>query len=145
MREIVHILKYLIYGIILISHNLIRMNKSYKEYSKLVQELKKECAEHDINDEEFKKLYLESLESVNRNEIQNKNRSKIYVKKRKLLLMLVLLILTACSFKYIYNNVICNLQELIYPGLRLIRKMSIPFISLFPALTGLFYYKIFLY
>lgn len=121
------------------------MNKSYKEYSKLVQELKKECAEHGINDEEFKKLYLESLESVNRNEIQNKNRSKIYVKKRKLLLMLVLLILTACSFKYIYNNVICNLQELIYPGLRLIRKMSIPFISLFPALTGLFYYKIFLY
>ncbi|XP_014361866.2 uncharacterized protein LOC106713556 [Papilio machaon] len=114
------------------------MNQSFKNYTKSVQGLKKECAEHGINDEEFKKLYLETLESVNKNEIQKTTRSKLYAKKRKLLLILVLLLVTVCSFKYIYNNILCNLQEFIYPGLRLIRKISIPFISLFPALTELY-------
>lgn len=114
------------------------MNKSdyFKEYAGSTQKLKKECIDRGIDEEEFKKLYLETLETIDKNKIRN-TRSRVYVKKRKLLLISVLLILTVCSFKYIYNNVLCNLQEFIYPGLRLIRKMSIPFISLFPALTGL--------
>lgn len=110
--------------------------KYLKEYTDSIKRLKKECISKGISENEFRKLYLESLKSIEKTDVENTANVQYFRTKRKLVLSVILLILIVFALIYIYFNVLCNIQELIYPGLRLIRKISIPFISLFPALTG---------
>ncbi|CAG5039683.1 unnamed protein product [Parnassius apollo] len=111
--------------------------ESITAYAHSIKKLKKECSDKGLSEDEFRKLYFESLNTIEEGDNKLSNISRSFVTKRKFLLIL-LLILTIYSIKYICCNVLCNLQELIYPGLRLIRQISIPFISLFPALTELY-------
>ncbi|XP_068627692.1 uncharacterized protein [Battus philenor] len=111
--------------------------KSYlKDYANSIKMLRKECTEQGIDDETFKKLYFEALKSTINNNLQA-NQKKFF-DKRKIMRCIFIFALIICSCYYIYNNFLCNLQEFIYPGLRLVRKISIPLVSLFPALTDLY-------
>lgn len=109
-----------------------------QEYSKSINKLKKESIDAGITEEEFKVMYFKSL-----NELKSKDNTMADSDRRRFLkkLLLVVLCLTTVviityNFKLIYGCLVCKMQDYIYPGLRLLRKCAIPFISLFPALTG---------
>lgn len=106
-----------------------------RDYSSSIKNLKREAANAGISEEDFKKLYFESLKTLEKSERPS---SLTIVRNNKLKIISVLLLVFALfNFKYVYSSFVCNLQEYIYPGLRLLRKISIPFISLFPALSGI--------
>ncbi|XP_059061940.1 uncharacterized protein LOC131854795 [Achroia grisella] len=110
-----------------------------QDYSNSIQSLKRQCIERGMSEEEFKNLYYHSLNSI---EIQNnsliRNRSRL-AKKHILLLAVLIIICFVYNYKFLYSCLVCNLQEYIYPGLRLLRRISIPFISLFPSLTDYYH------
>ncbi|XP_037870733.1 uncharacterized protein LOC105841900 [Bombyx mori] len=108
-----------------------------RDYSSSIKNLKREAANAGISEEDFKKLYFESLKTLEKSERPS---SLTIVRNNKLKIISVLLLVFALfNFKYVYSSFVCNLQEYIYPGLRLLRKISIPFISLFPALSEYYY------
>ncbi|CAG9792124.1 unnamed protein product [Diatraea saccharalis] len=105
-----------------------------KEYSDSIKLLKHQCFDAGLSEEEFRNLYFNSLESLHSK--QHKQSRTMIMKKHKLLLI-GMLMAGFCIYKYatLYSYIICNLQDYIYPGLRFLRKLSIPFISLFPSLS----------
>lgn len=106
-----------------------------RNYSSSIQRLKLQCHNSGLSEEEFKRIYLESLEeSGNRYTMFERGRNLILGHKRTILIVIIIIILY--NLRSIYNAIFCNLQEYIYPGLRLFRHISIPFISLFPSLSG---------
>ncbi|XP_045763650.1 uncharacterized protein LOC123866244 isoform X1 [Maniola jurtina] len=110
-----------------------------QEYSKSINKLKKESISAGIKEDEFKKMYFKSLEDlkINTNNV-SKNRHRFFKNILLVLLCLSILILITYNFKTIYGCMVCKMQDYIYPGLRMLRKFTIPFISLFPALTELY-------
>lgn len=109
-----------------------------EEYTNSIKEVQRECNAAGLSDEEFRKLYHESLKSIRPFENDHsapQNRSR-FRNKYSLALAGIIILCAAYNCKTIYSSLICNLQEYIYPGLRLLRRMSIPLISLFPSLTG---------
>ncbi|KAI8440418.1 hypothetical protein MSG28_001736 [Choristoneura fumiferana] len=111
-----------------------------QEYSSSVERLKKQCMEAGMTEDEFRRLYFESLDSLeNRSPRIISTRWKYITKYRIVLIGLFVTLCIVYNFKSIYSTLVCNLQEYIYPGLRLLRRISIPFISLFPGLTDLYH------
>lgn len=109
-----------------------------QEYAKSIKQLKKECSDAGISEEEFKEMYYDTLNELDRNN-QNIVPNRRRFNKGYLYLIILCVIASSIAllnFKSIYSCFICNMQDYIYPGLRFIRKISIPFISLFPSLTG---------
>ncbi|XP_063379976.1 uncharacterized protein LOC134666677 [Cydia fagiglandana] len=113
-----------------------------QEYSSSVIRLKKQCMEAGMSEDEFRRLYFESLDSLDNRSPRTLVTHTHGRRRTKYRIVLIGLFLTICvvyKFKSIYSSVVCNLQEYIYPGLRLLRRISIPFISLFPGLTDLYH------
>lgn len=113
-----------------------------QEYYNVVRRWKQQCNDEGLSDEEFMELYNETLDSVSASRIvspENTNftRRKKYVACLAIGLAIIAILLVATNYKVLYSYIACNLQDYIYPGLRLIRKLSIPIISLFPSLTGM--------
>ncbi|KAI5645148.1 hypothetical protein NE865_02696 [Phthorimaea operculella] len=106
------------------------------EYSQSIRRLRKQCYEAGMNDEEFRKMYFESLDSISSatSPSVTPNTRRI-TRKHQVLLAVVCILCVIYNFKVIYSCLVCNLQDYVYPGLRLLRRLSIPFISLFPSLT----------
>ncbi|KOB72945.1 Uncharacterized protein OBRU01_11604 [Operophtera brumata] len=108
-----------------------------QEYYNLVRRWRRQCNDEGMSDEEFMELYSETLDSVSASIITPENSNFTRRKKYCTYLALSLaILLIAANYKVLYSSIACNLQDYIYPGLRLLRKFSIPIISLFPSLTG---------
>lgn len=106
-------------------------------YSESIRRLKRQCLEAGMTEDEFRKIYFESLNSLDaRGSPETQSRSRFRVKYRVLVVGVIIFLCAAYNSKYLYSILMCNLQEYIYPGLRLLRRISIPLISLFPSLTG---------
>lgn len=110
------------------------VNESLEEYSSSIRRLKQQCAEAGMSDEEFRKMYFETLSTVE----TSGNPRRFYYKISFYLVLAVVLCTTIVNYKFMYSCISSSMQEYIYPGLRFLRKMSIPFISLFPSITGNF-------
>ncbi|CAH0669197.1 unnamed protein product [Spodoptera exigua] len=106
-----------------------------QEYSNSIKHLKKECIDAGMTEEEFRRMYLSSLETLDDEERPNNVPRRFITKFRVFLVMLLIILYIVYDYKSIYSSIVCNLQEFIYPGLKLLRKITIPFISLFPSLT----------
>lgn len=111
-------------------------DSALREFSNSLNQLKKECMDAGISEEEFKEMYNETLDNIVRNPPVEPNQYRRLYKNYKFLALCLILIILVFNYKSLYSYLICNMQDYIYPGLRLLRKASIPFISLFPALTG---------
>ncbi|XP_023938180.2 uncharacterized protein LOC112045983 [Bicyclus anynana] len=110
-----------------------------QEYSKSITKLKKESVDAGITEEEFKEMYYKSLHDlVKNNHISAANNRQWFKTKLIWLICLSTIIIVIYNYKSIHACVVCEMQDYIYPGLRLLRKFSIPFISLFPVLTELY-------
>lgn len=107
-----------------------------KEYADSIKRLREQCLDSGMSEEEFRNLYNESLQSLDIQQQETSNNTAF--KTRHKVLLFLLLFLTCCAYYYqtIYSCIVCQLQDYIYPGLRLIRKLAIPFLTLFPSLTG---------
>lgn len=115
----------------------------FQEYKQSIQRLRDESISAGITNQEFDKIYSESIKSII---IKKKNdRLNNYISRKicTFSIILVILVLIVYNFKFLQSCLICNIQEYTYPGLRLLRKASIPLISLFPSLTGLYTKTIF--
>ena len=107
-----------------------------QEFSNSINQLKTECVDAGISEEEFKEMYNQTLNDIVRKSHTMPNQRRCLYKNYKFLAVCVFVIIIVINFQSLYSCFVCNMQEYIYPGLRLLRKASIPFISLFPALTG---------
>lgn len=108
-----------------------------QEYANSIKNLKKQCGDAGMSEEEFKRMYfrsLKTLENTGRPEVTTPCR--FVIKFGFLLVAIILGVYIVLNHNTIYSSIVCNLQEYIYPGLKLLRKISIPLISLFPSLTG---------
>ncbi|KAJ2950470.1 hypothetical protein O0L34_g8714 [Tuta absoluta] len=106
------------------------------EYSQSIRRLRKQCFEAGMSDEEFRKMYLETLDSLSSPNLPLVTpNTRSGTRKHQVLLFAVCVLCLIYNFKVIYSCLVCNLQDYVYPGLRLLRRISIPFISLFPSLT----------
>ncbi|XP_049888191.1 uncharacterized protein LOC126382391 isoform X2 [Pectinophora gossypiella] len=113
---------------------------SLQDYSEAIKRLRRQCIHSGMSEEEFRKMYFESLNSLDTLEVpRNQNHRRLNTKHRVLLLGIVITVCCMYNFKTIYSCLVCNLQDYVYPGLRVLRKLSIPFISLFPSLTDLYH------
>lgn len=105
-----------------------------KEYSYSMAMLKKQCCDAGMSEAEFKKIYYEALEELEKEKNETPRRSSNNIKLKFAFLTLVLALSTIVLYNF--NIILSNMQEFIYPGLYTLRKLAIPFISLFPSLTG---------
>lgn len=108
-----------------------------QEYSESIRRLKRQCLEAGMSDDEFCKIYFESLKSLDAGDTpEPQSRLRFRAKYQVLVIGVLVVLCAAYNSKYMYSTMMCSLQEYIYPGLRLLRRISIPLISLFPSLTG---------
>lgn len=111
-----------------------------QEYSNSIKNLKKQCTDAGMSEEEFKRMYFKSLKSLeNTGSPETNTPRRAATKFRIVLLVIIIGVCVVYNYKSIYSSIVCNLQEYIYPGLKLLRKISIPFISLFPSLTDYYH------
>lgn len=111
-----------------------------REYKRSIKNIRAFTDSVGLSDNEFDSLFNDCLSSVenNKRNIKTKNFKNIV-----LLFIWRLIIIGVLLYvgNYFLNGkpfsfVFCKIQELIYPGLRLLRIISIPVISYFPSLTG---------
>lgn len=118
-------------------HSIMNEVQAEHEYLESLRNLFERATAAGISAEEFHQLVGDSL-----NQIENyrpTSRWKIF-RKKKFVIMIVILLL--CIINCITNEkpvslFLCKIQEFIYPGLKLLRIVSIPIISFFPSLTGI--------
>ncbi|KAM3967992.1 uncharacterized protein ACR2FA_004397 [Aphomia sociella] len=106
-----------------------------QEYSNSIQRLKRQCTERGMSEEDFRNIYYDSLDSIEMHNNSVPTNRRLLTRYKLLLIFLLALFCIVYNYKILYSCIICNLQEYIYPGLQLLRRISIPFISLFPSLT----------
>lgn len=109
-----------------------------QEYSNAINNLKKQYKDNGMTEDEFKRIYFKSLKSLQSStEYEEADRSRRLVIKYGILFIGTIIVLySVYNFETLYSTIMCNVQEFIYPGLKLLRRISIPIISLFPSLTG---------
>ncbi|XP_075972240.1 uncharacterized protein LOC142974031 [Anticarsia gemmatalis] len=113
--------------------------EALQEYSDSIKNLKKQCLDAGMSEDEFKRMYFQSLKTLETSGHVESNRPRYFIAKCIYILTGILVgIYIFYNYKIIYSTIMCNVQEYIYPGLKLLRRISIPFISLFPSLT--YYY-----
>ncbi|CAG9760564.1 unnamed protein product [Ceutorhynchus assimilis] len=110
------------------------MNKNHlllNEYKQNLETIIKSAKECGLNDEIIRKIFQKSL-------------SKKIRKKSNFLIMLT--IFASCFSIYVLLNVhtptssivLRNVQGIMYPALKMVRTLFLPFIKLFPSLTNLY-------
>ncbi|XP_028163789.1 uncharacterized protein LOC114355254 isoform X2 [Ostrinia furnacalis] len=110
-----------------------------QDYSESIKRFRQQCLNSGISEEEFRNIYIETLQELDNKQRRESNNERIKTKYKVLLFLTIVLACCAYHYQIIYSCIVCHLQEYIYPGLRLFRKIAIPFISLFPSLTDLYH------
>lgn len=113
--------------------------RNVQEYFDSVRRLKQQSIDEGMPDKEFKKLYhntLDSLSGATMNRQQQENSKAKRKKYAALIVMGLTLIIASAYYQVIYSCIASNLQDFIYPGLRLLRSIFIPIIEFFSSITG---------
>lgn len=112
-----------------------------REYKRSIKSIRAFTDSVGLSDNEFDSLFNDCLCSVENDEGNIKTKRN----KKNIILWfiwrLIFIVVSLYVVNYLFNGkpfsfVFCKIQELIYPGLRLLRIISIPVISYFPSLTG---------
>lgn len=117
-----------------------------KQYKKDVETIRKSAKNLGLSDSEVNKIFNDCINNIN-----EKKCSKNKAQRCNFTIKLFLLFLCFCISIYILLNVhqttssivLRNVQGLIYPGMKMVRYLSVPIIKLFPSLTGLKNIKLF--
>lgn len=114
------------------------MNKAQaeQEYLESLQNLLEQATAAGVSAEEFHQIVDDSLHHLQNDRV--KNPWKIFQTKKFIIPIIILLLyIINCTLnEKPISLFLCKIQEFIYPGLKLLRILSVPIISLFPSLTG---------
>lgn len=105
-----------------------------RSYSNSIKTLRLESQRSKISEDEFKNIYLQTFQELRQN-TRYQHKHKLIRRTKIILIVIIVCLIGFYNIKDIYSAFMCNLQEYIYPGLRLLRHFTIPLISLFPSLT----------
>lgn len=122
-----------------------RKKATLKTYKREIEALKEQGKEWGLSEEEVNFAYGESLLYLKDKfpALYNRNPEDCPTRKRRLLrfIIIFLIIITGICYglsyhKPTHNFVERNIQEAIYPFMKLYRKITLPLIEWFPSLTG---------
>lgn len=112
-----------------------------KNYRQNVIKLKNRAKALNISDKELKKIFEECISILKNDNAYINNKSKLALIGKTLLVVTII----ALIFYIVLNVhqptssiVLRNIQELIYPGLKLLRYFTVPIIRKFPSLTSIY-------
>lgn len=123
---------------------LIMSKELLENYRKDIENVKKSAKKLGLTDNEIESIFKRSLIDL-QNDISSNFTFFAKIKKYSFYSIKWFIVLFAIvSFIYILLNVhqptssivLRNVQGLIYPGLKFVRYLSVPIITLFPSLTG---------
>lgn len=119
---------------------MVSKDEALTEYSRTVEELRGEAEKEGLTSEEFDKLLSDTLNEVAR-EMQPtisifKLLKKIMLKVSKLLLVVVLVYVLVSCHTPTQKSLSRHIQELIYPFMRTLRKITLPILHNYPELAG---------
>ncbi|KAK9508695.1 hypothetical protein O3M35_006188 [Rhynocoris fuscipes] len=113
------------------------MDEPLGYYEENIQKLRNRGKEWKITDEEIDKIIDESFKfleiySQTKGKLTNRRRLKVWA----LLFALVVLFLLMLSYRKTAHNFLeRNIQEVIYPAMKGLRKLMLPVVKLFPSIT----------
>lgn len=124
-------------------------DKSFEEYQRKLKDLR-ECAIRNIglSTEEMEQVFRSCQKIIQIRKRRSRNvesnlKERIYTATKQLIKYSLLLILSTLIIYVILNVhqptssiVLRNVQGLIYPGLKVWRFLSVPFVKAFPSLTS---------
>ncbi|XP_015595946.1 uncharacterized protein LOC107268077 isoform X1 [Cephus cinctus] len=112
------------------------MTIDLEEYKRRVVEIKRQAYENDINEIEVEKIFDEVFEML---EARQASKSCNLIMMIKSLIFLVFALILGMISLYnhpsTHNILLRNLQNFIYPGMKVFRKLAVPIISNYPSLT----------
>ncbi|KAJ8675182.1 hypothetical protein QAD02_010968 [Eretmocerus hayati] len=106
------------------------------EYETEIQLLRRYASENNISENEINEVFEDCFNVL---EVKTNARIRAVFKSVKwvslILFSLTLVTFVLYNHPQIHNFLLRNVQDLIYPGLRILRKLAVPIITLLPFLT----------
>jgi hypothetical protein len=106
-------------------------------YKKEIQDIKEYAIKNNVSEDQVNKVFKECFYLL---EVKTSTRITIALKLLKYCSIILLIIISSIVILYnhpkTHNILLRNLQNFIYPGLRILRKFAVPVITTYPSLTG---------
>lgn len=108
-----------------------------KEYRQYVDDLRAYARDHGITEDETDKIFEECFRELEKQSV-NKCHWLFKIIKITFGVVLCVIICAICLYNHPSTHNFClrNIQDFIYPGMWIVRKLAVPIITRFPALTG---------
>lgn len=104
-------------------------------YATKLEEIRQYARENDISESEIDRALQNSFRIVQK----KRKRCRTYCMR---IMILILFMITICFVsldrRFLTAIIMRNLQNSIYPGLKLLRKVAIPIIQHYPSMSGMF-------
>lgn len=110
---------------------------STNHYKKEIENIVTYAKKNNIPEEQVNKIFNECFYLL---ETKSSSQLKFILKFIKWLIIILFLLVTSGFVLYnhpkTHNILLRNVQNLIYPGLRIFRKFAVPVITVYPSLSG---------
>lgn len=108
------------------------------EYKERVQLIKEYALEHNVSEAQTSEIFRACFQHLETKYSKKPNKLlKLLLQLFCLLLATSFVLLTLCNQKWLNDILVRLLQDSIYPGLYVLRKVAVPVVSLYPSLSGL--------
>lgn len=104
-------------------------------YKKQLKKIRQFARENDITDNEINKALQNSFRTLEKKE--KKVNFRFFMKSMVTLLFIIIICFISFDKKFLGVMLLRNLQNSIYPGLKLLRKIAVPIIQHYPSLSGM--------
>lgn len=108
------------------------------EYRKQVSTIREYAKKNGISEEETSQIFTNCLTILKKSKTSKKTCDIIKTIKLIIFIILSSIISLFCLYNHpsTHSIILRNLQNFIYPGLKVFRELSLPIITKYPALTG---------
>ncbi|XP_033360201.1 uncharacterized protein LOC117239044 isoform X3 [Bombus vosnesenskii] len=105
-------------------------------YKKQLKKIRQFARENDITDNEINKALQNSFRTLEKK--KKKVNFRFFMKSMVTLLFIIIICFISFDKKFLGVMLLRNLQNSIYPGLKLLRKIAVPIIQHYPSLSELY-------
>lgn len=109
----------------------------FNEYQEEVQNIKDFANENDISEDEVNKIFAQCFQLL-----EEKTQTRVTIALKFLKIFGVVLSIGVLCTLVLYNHpkthnvLLRNVQNFIYPGLKIFRKIAVPVVNVYPLLSG---------
>lgn len=109
-----------------------------QKYNQNVEEIRNLGKEMKLSDEEINKIFTECFSELRRNECNDFTHLLIKILKSICYIIFISFVIYTILYHHqpTLSLVMRNVQGFIYPGLKILRLISVPIISAYPSLSG---------